>query len=141
VNILLDTCAISELRKPEPSPAFLDWFNSCNERLLHLSTITLGELRFGIDRLSDGRRKNDLLTWYAELCLSYRGHIIAPSQAVCELWGTLRAKRRETGQPLAMADGLIGATAVHASMALVTRNTKDFQDLGVELINPWLPLR
>ena len=78
MNILLDTCAISELRKPEPSPAFLDWFNSCNERLLHLSTITLGELRFGIDRLSNGRRKNDLLTWYAELCLSYRGHIIAP---------------------------------------------------------------
>ena len=137
MKILLDTCAISELRKPSPSPEFLEWFTGCNERLLHLSGITLGELKFGIDQIDDGKRKNDLLTWYAELCLSYTGHIIIPSQEVYELWGTLRAKRRRSGNPLAMADGLIAATALHHSMAIVTRNTKDFQDLGVELINPW----
>ncbi len=137
MNILLDTCALSELRKPEPSPAFLDWFNDCNEHVLYLSAVTLGELRFGIDLLEDGKRKNDLLTWYAQLCLSYRGHIIPPSQKICELWGTLRAQRKRHGQPLAMADGLIAATALHESMALVTRNTKDFQNVGVELLNPW----
>ena len=137
MNILLDTCAISELRKPAPSPSFLEWFESCNERLLHLSSITLGELRFGIDLLQDGKRKNDLLTWYAELCLSYRGHIVSPTQEICEQWGMLRARRRVNGHSLPMADGLIAATARHHSMALVTRNTKDFQDLGIELINPW----
>jgi predicted nucleic acid-binding protein len=137
VNILLDTCAISELRKPDPSPSFLEWFNGCSEHLLYLSSITLGELRFGMDLLPDGKRKNDLLTWHAQLCLSYRGHIIAPSQEICELWGTLRAKRRKLGQSLAMADGLIAATALYSSLMLVTRNTKDFQDLGVELLNPW----
>lgn len=137
MNILLDTCVLSELRKPQPSPSFLDWFNGCNERLLYLSTITLGELRFGIDLLDNGAKKTDLLTWYAELCLSYRGHIIAPSQEAFELWGTLRAARRKTGNPLAMAYGLIAATALQNSMALVTRNTKDFRNLGVELINPW----
>jgi predicted nucleic acid-binding protein len=137
MNILLDTCAISELRNPTPSPSFLKWFEGCNERLLYLSSITLGELRFGIDLLDDGKRKNDLLTWYAELCLSYRGHIVPPAQEVCELWGTLRAQRRHRGLALPMADGLIAATALHSSMALVTRNTKDFQGLGVELINPW----
>jgi len=56
---------------------------------------------------------------------------------ICELWGTLRAERKRLGQPLSMADGLIAATALHESMALVTRNTKDFQGLGVEIINPW----
>ncbi len=137
MNILLDTCAISELRKPEPSPSFLEWFNDCDDRLLYLSSITLGELRFGIDLLKDGKRKNDLLTWYARLGLSYRGHILSPSLEICERWGVLRAERKKTGQPLAMADGLIAATALHESMALVTRNTKDFHGLGVELINPW----
>ena len=137
MNILLDTCAISELRKPEPSSSFLQWFDGCDERLLYLSSITLGELRFGIDLLPAGRRKNDLLTWYARLCLSYRGHILSPSQEICEHWGTLRAERKKMGKPLAMADGLIAATALHESMALVTRNTKDFEGLGVELINPW----
>jgi len=137
VNILLDTCAISELRKPEPSPAFLEWFESCSEQLLYLSSITLGELKYGIDLLADGRRRNDLLTWYVRLCLSYQGHILAPSQEICELWGTLRAGRRRIGQPLTMADGLIAATALHESMILVTRNTGDFHDLGIELLNPW----
>jgi toxin FitB len=137
VNILLDTCAISELRKPEPSPLFLEWFNDCNERLLYLSSITLGELRFEIDLLEGGKRKNDLLTWYAHIGLSYRGHILSPSLEICERWGSLRAERKRIGHPLSMADGLIAATALHESMALVTRNTKDFEGLGVELINPW----
>lgn len=138
MNILLDTCAISELRKPEPSPAFLDWFTDCSDRLLYLSAVTLGELRFGIDLLEDGKRKNNLLTWYAQLCLSYREHVVVPSLKICELWGTLRAERKRLGQPLSMADGLIAATALHESMALVTRNTKDFQSLGVDIINPWI---
>jgi predicted nucleic acid-binding protein len=137
VNILLDTCAISELRKPEPAASFLEWFNDCNEQLLYLSAITLGELRFGIDLLKAGKRKNDLLTWYAQLGLNYQGHIISPSVEICERWGALRAERKRIGQPLAMADGLIAATALHESMALVTRNAKDFRGLGVELINPW----
>ena len=137
MNILLDTCAISELRKPEPSSSFLEWFNDCDEHLLYLSSITLGELRFGINLLEDGKRKNDLLTWYAQLCLNYRGHILSPSLKICEIWGVLRAQRKIMGHPLAMADGLIVATALHESMTLVTRNVKDFQGLGVDLINPW----
>lgn len=137
MNILLDTCAISELRKPQPNPAFLEWFSQCNEQLLYLSSITLGELRYGIDLLEAGKRKNDLLTWYAELSLSYRNHILTPTQETCELWGTLRAQRKKSGHPLSMADGLIAATALQNSMLLITRNTNDFHNLGVELVNPW----
>ncbi len=138
MNIMLDTCAISELRKPNPSRSFMAWFDGCDERLLYLSSVTLGELRYGIDLLPDGRRKNELLTWYSKLCLCYRGHIISPTLEVCEQWGVMRARRRVVGSPLAMADGLIAATALNSSMALVTRNTKDFEGLGVELINPWV---
>ena len=62
---------------------------------------------------------------------------MSPTLEVCEQWGVMRACRRVVGCPLAMADGLIAATALHSGMALVTRNTKDFEGLGVELINPW----
>ena len=137
MNFLLDTCAISECRKRHPSTSFLKWFNGCDERMLYLSSITLGELRFGIDLLEGGKQKNDLLTWYAQLNMSYQGHILSPSVTICERWGALRAERKKSGLPLSMADGLIAATALDQSMAVVTRNIKDFQGLGVELINPW----
>lgn len=137
MNILLDTCAISELRKPVPSVLFMTWFEKCDERLLYLSSITFGELRYGIDLLDDGKRKTEFLSWYAKLCLSYRGHIVVPSMDVYEHWGLIRAKRRGMGKPLSMADGLIAATALNTGMALVTRNVNDFQGLGIEIINPW----
>jgi toxin FitB len=139
VNLLLDTCAISELRKPRPSARFSAWFESCDERLFYLSSITLGELRYGMDLLPAGKRKTKLLTWYAQVCLSYRGHIVTPSLEVCELWGEMRARRQQMGQPLGMADGLIAASALAAGMALVTRNTNDFEGLGIEILNPWRP--
>ena len=137
MNIMLDTCAISELRRPNPSLSFMAWFDGCDERLLYLSSITLGELRYGIHILPNGKRKNELLTWCSKLCLCYKGHILIPTLEISEQWGVLRARRRLDGNPLAMADGLIAATALNAGMALVTRNTKDFERLGVELINPW----
>ncbi len=137
MKILLDTCAISELRKPSPSPAFLVWFSNCDDRLLYISSITFGELRYGIDILPDGKRKNELLMWYAQLSLSYKGHIITPDFEVYEQWGILRAECKKNGISLSMADGLIAATALSSSMAIVTRNINDFQGLGVEIINPW----
>lgn len=138
MNFLLDTCAISELRRPTPSPPFLAWFESCDDRLLHLSAITLGELRYGIDLLPDSRRKQELLAWYGDVCLSYRGHIALPSLAACETWGIMRAQRRRDGRPLSMADGLIAAMARTEGMTLITRNTDDFHGLGIDLLNPWL---
>ena len=137
MNILLDTCAISELRKTNRSPSFVAWFDSCDEHVLFLSSVTLGELRYGIDVLPVGKRRNELLTWYSRLCLCYRGHIVVPTQEICEQWGVLRALRQKVGKPLGMADGLIAATALNAGMALVTHNTGDFEGLGIDLIDPW----
>ena len=122
----------------KPAPAFVTWFERCDDRLLHLSAITLGELRYGIDLLPDGKRKQELLIWYAEVCLSSQGYIVSPSLAACEQWGVMRAQRQRNGHPLSMADGLIAAMARTEGMALVTRNTDDFQGLGIDLLNPWM---
>ena len=137
MSFLLDTCVISELRKPNPDNGVLAWFEVCAYDMLYLSTVTLGELRYGIDLLSESKRKMALLTWYEHICLSYTGHILDVSLPVFERWGSLRAVRKKFGIPLAMADGLIAASAIVNGMSVVTRNISDFRGLGVDLINPW----
>ena len=137
MSFLLDTCAISEMSKPEPDAGFVQWLDTCDDDMLNICSVTLGELRYGIDILPAGRRKNKLLTWYEMICLSYSGHIIEVSQMAFVRWGALRASRKSAGCILPMADGLIAAVATVNGMTVVTRNTDDFLDLGVDLINPW----
>ena len=137
MSFLLDTCVISELRKPMPDTGVIEWFNSCDDDMLYLCTVTLGELRYGIDLLSESRHKSELFTWYEQVCLSYAGHILEVSLSAFERWGSLRSTRQRSGIVLSMADGLIAATATLHGMIVVTRNTTDFQNLGVELLNPW----
>lgn len=137
MSFLLDTCVISELRKPTPDMGLIEWFNSCDDDMLYLCTVTLGELRYGIDLLSESRHKTELVTWYEQVCLSYAGHIIEVSLSAFKFWGSLRSTCQRSGIFLSMADGLIAATAIINGMTVVTRNTTDFQDLGVELLNPW----
>ena len=137
MSFLLDTCVISELRKPNPDDGVLAWFEMCAEEMLYLCTVTLGELRYGIELLPESKHKMALLTWYEHVCISYTEHILDVTLPVFERWGSLRAARQKTGGTLAMGDGLIAATAIVNSMTVVTRNTSDFKGLGVDLINPW----
>lgn len=137
MSFLLDTCVISELRKQSPDAGVCAWFEACDDAMLYLCTVTLGELRYGIDLLPDGRQKTALRTWYEKICLSYVGHIIDVTLPAFERWGSLRAAQQRVGSSLPIVDGLIAATATVNSMILVTRNTSDFEDLGVDLLNPW----
>ena len=137
MSFLLDTCVVSELRKPHPDDGVLAWFEMCAEDMLYLSAVTLGELCYGIELLPESRRKIALMTWYAQVCLSYTGHILDVTLPVLERWGSFRATRQKSGGTLAMGDGLIAATAIVNGMTVVTRNTSDFIGLGVDLINPW----
>lgn len=137
MSFLLDTCVVSELRKPNPDVGVLAWFETCSEEMLYLSAVTLGELCYGIELLPESKRKLALLTWYEHVCLSYTGHILDVTLLVLERWGSLRATRQKSGLTLAMGDGLIAATAMVNGMTVVTRNTSDFNGLGVDVINPW----
>jgi len=100
-----------------------------------VSVLTLGELRKGIERLADKKRKEKLRLWLEhELPAWFEGRVLPVNLAVAERWGRLLA---EMGRPVPAIDSLLAATALHYELRLVTRNTGDFDYPGLEVINPW----
>ncbi len=136
MNYLLDTCVISELIKPAPNSAVVKWLNETPSEQLFLPTIAVGEIRKGIVKLPDSKRKQRLIQWLNHLINDYQDNIIPIDLAVAETWGRLQGQSELNGRPLATIDGLISATAVANCLTVVTRNEKDFPDATV--LNPWL---
>jgi len=135
--VLLDTCVISELRKPVPSPLVVQAMASMNPRQTYLSAITIGELIRGITLMPHGRRRREFEDWYADTEDWFADRILPIESDVARIWGRLTADLQMQGRQLASNDGLIAATAVAHGMSLMTRNVKDFVASGVLIINPW----
>lgn len=97
--------------------------------------MTLGELHKGIEGLADIERRAALLDWLeAELPIFFTGRILSVDAQVADRWGRLVATAR---RPLPAIDSLLAATAAHHGLSLVTRNMRDFVDLGLDVVNPW----
>ena len=138
MNFLLDTCVISELTRRKPDRRVVQWIRSEPESRLHLSVLTIGELRKGIERLPDSRKRNRIEAWLNnELRNRFSGRILPVGDEVAERWGLESAKAEESGAPLAVFDGLLAATALVHGMTVVTRNIDDMQQTGARLVNPW----
>ena len=134
MSFLVDTCALSELTKPKPSPRVSDWFDAAAPEILFVSVLTLGEVRKGIERLGDGRRRARIAAWLeTELPSWFENRILPVDAGVADEWGRLAARLRN----LPAIDGLIAATALRRRLAVVTRNESDFAATGVDLLNPW----
>ncbi len=100
--------------------------------------ISLGEFRKGFTVARDRSRRAQLERWLEdELLPWFAGRILPVDDTVSERWGTLDGERQLRGMPLNTADGLIAATAIEHGLILVSRNVKDFADLGVAILNPW----
>jgi toxin FitB len=135
---LLDTNVISELTKLQPEPKVVSWFQATSEELLYLSVLTIGEIRKGIDSLPRSNKRALLESWLAnDLVLRFSGRILDVSLDIAERWGLISAQAKMAGAPLAVVDGLMAATALHHNLILVTRNTKDVQVTGINMLNPW----
>jgi hypothetical protein len=135
LNWLIDTNVLSELRRPQPQPAVLDWFEKHPRRTLYLSVLTLGEIRKGIAKMPPGQRRDALDHWLEQdLAVYFSGRLLPVDAATADAWGQLSARVQ---RPLPAIDGLLAATAIRHGMSLVTRNTHDFEDLGLSVINPW----
>jgi predicted nucleic acid-binding protein len=137
-GFLLDTNVVSELVKLKPEPKVAAWMEATEESLLRMSVLTLGEIRKGIDSLSDRSRRTALESWLNhDLLIRFANRILDVDQAVADRWGRLFAKAMAAKQLLPVVDGLLAATAIHHNLTLVTRNTKDVSLTGVPIINPW----
>lgn len=135
MSYLIDTNVLSELRRKSPDPGVVSWFSQRPPTTLHLSVLTLGEIRKGIEGVGDEVRKQTLIDWLeTDLPTFFTGRILDVNGAVADRWGRLVAA---AGRPLPTIDSLLAATALEHDLVLVTRNTKDFAGLPVEVFNPW----
>jgi len=137
-GFLLDTNIISELVKAKPERRVTAWIDATDENLLHLSVLTLGEIRKGIASLPDAARRVSLEAWLDRgLVLRFSGRILPIDQAVAERWGRIAGGAAARRSSLPVIDGPLAATALHHNLTLVTRNTRDIAATGVSLFNPW----
>ena len=135
MSYLIDTCALSELVKPTPAPQVVAWFDAAPQDALFVSALTLGEIRRGVEKLTDGRRRDRITAWLEiELPGWFGGRVLPVDAAVADEWGRLTARVRQT---LPGIDGLLAATALRHRLVVVTRNLADFAATGVEAYNPW----
>lgn len=135
MSYLIDTNVLSELRRKSPDPGVVAWFSQRPPATLHLSVLTLGEIRKGIEGVGDEVRKQSLIDWLeTDLPTFFTGRILDVNGAVADRWGRLVAA---AGRPLPTIDSLLAATALEHDLVLVTLNTKDFAGLPVEVFNPW----
>lgn len=134
---LLDTNAISEPKRARPDPAVLSWLGDQLPTDLHLSVISVGELRRGIIRLEPGRRRDDLDYWLAQLILRFDDRIIPVDLDVTERWASLAEAQRAAGRTADMTDELIAATAHVHGLTIVTRNVRHFEHSGCRVLSMW----
>ena len=135
---LLDTCVVSELTRKAPNALVVQWLSE-HAHDAALAAVTLGEIQYGIERLTLGRVRNSLQLWFDGLSGQYGARILATDEPVWRTFGRLKASVESIGRPQEDLDLLIAAVATVNRLTLITRNTKDFLDTGIQTLNPWLP--
>ena len=140
MNYLLDTCVISELVKPSPDAKVVDWLSSTPTERLYLSVITIGEVRKGLTKLPDSKRKDRLTNWLNTLIEDYQNRIYPINLTVAENWGIIQGNAEKSGKPMSSLDSLIAAIAYTHNLILVTRNERDFEASNLLIQNPWVAL-
>lgn len=135
MSYLLDISVISETIKNQPDESVIDWLAQIPSEALYISSITLGEIRKGIEGLADKKRKEKLRIWLErDFTDWFEGRILSVDTAVADKWGQMRVEARHV---MPVIEGLMAATALAHNLRLVTRNMQDFSYAGLEVINPW----
>jgi predicted nucleic acid-binding protein len=135
---LIDTNVISELMRATPAPSVLNWFSTQDPSTLYLSAVTEAELRTGIAILPAGQRREGLKAALdATIAEDFEGRILPFDTDAAKTYADIASVRRAAGRPIADADCQIASIARATGMPVVTRNTRDFDGCGVDVINPW----
>jgi toxin FitB len=135
--MLLDTCVVSELRRPDGSHAVKAFVTALPTEKMLLSVITISEITKGVAVLPDGEKKYRLAAWLQTLSSQFAHRILPLDQETAEIWGELSAAGQKKGITIPTADGLIAATALRHDLQIATRDTVHFEAAGAAVINPW----
>ena len=130
---LLDTNIISELRKPKPHGAVLEWYKTIADEDLYISAVSIGEIQAGIEltREQDKKKAESLELWLQDIANAH--NILPMTSTTFILW----AKLMHTQSNTVREDAMIAATAIEKKLTVVTRNTKDFRRFKITLLNPF----
>lgn len=133
--IVIDTNVVSEMMRDPPNPDVLAWTDTAGQ--LHTTAVTLAEVEYGIARLPNGRRKDRMAAAAAAVLADFDDVMLAFDAQAARHYGRIVADRERSGRPIATADAQIAAICASRDATLATRNTADFDDTGIGLINPW----
>ncbi|MCE2961508.1 MAG: type II toxin-antitoxin system VapC family toxin [Akkermansiaceae bacterium] len=136
MSYLVDTNVFCELAKTKPNEQVIKWLRN-HESELYLSTISIGEIRRGIEVLPAGKRKKALQAWFSALCKRMEGRILSFNTSTAHVWGQLMAAWDKKGTTVPSLDSQLAATAHRHKLTMVTRNVADFKNTGVKVINPF----
>lgn len=135
MTYLLDTNILSETRRRQPATGVTNWIAATPPERLHVSVLTLGEIERGISQIrgrGDHEQAAGLERWLRDVEVGFADRILPITLPVAAAWG-----RQQHAQPLPVIDGLIAATAKVNSLTVVTRNAKEFERSGVQVLNPF----
>ena len=137
--ILLDTNVISELVRAAPDPAVTAYVDGLAPESVFTAAICVAEIRYGVARMPPGARRDDLAERIATfLGMGFPEQILSFDAPCAALYGAIRQTREAVGRPISVEDAMIAATGrAYGVQAIATRNTKDFLECGVPLIDPW----
>lgn len=134
-GFLLDSNVVSEVIKPTPEPRVISFLAQPHD--MWLSVMVLHEARYGLNLMPHGHRRESLRSALSAVLVEYANWILPINRSAAEHAARLRANARRSGRVLRLADALIAGTAMAHGLTIVTRNIRDFDDLGLDLYNPW----
>lgn len=138
--IVVDTNVISEVMRSQPSPPILDWLNTQDSSQLFITTVTLAEIGYGLRVLPDGQRRWQLHSRFEQfIAQAFEERVLDFTASAARAYAEILGHRKELGRPMSLPDAQIAGIAHAHGFAVATRNIKDFEDCGLELINPFEP--
>ena len=138
--IVVDTNVISELTRQAPAPEVVSWLDSLAADEVATTAITAAELLYGVEQLPAGRRETELsAAIHGLLSDDFQGRVLSFDEPAASRYAEIVARRERLGRSIGIADAHIAAVCRAIGAILATRNTGDFEDTGIDLINPWKP--
>ena len=136
---LLDTNVLSELRRVRPSPKVVAFIKARPLDMLYISSVTLAEIRFGIELVAEPGRRAALNDWLThKIRPMFERRVLPVSEDVMLKWRLLIEEGRKVGHTFSQPDLIIGATALEHGLTVVSRNTSEYEKARVPVVNPWL---